>query len=163
MEWSTTLTVLMLVGACKKAQRWILSTGSVSPNKWHQANLKSSYFWFHIFSHMISYVFVFIPLSFRKSHGDLHVERSILIQQPTGATCCAVDLVRQKRQEAAELIRTLMTQRNTPEKPVEVSLLMSFLGDFSVWTYLWQKEIHPKYIVGSNHELIAVNRRIVEP
>lgn len=32
------------VGACKKAQRWILSRGSVSPNKWHQTNLKSSYF-----------------------------------------------------------------------------------------------------------------------
>jgi len=76
---------------------------------------------------MISYVF--ISLSFRKSHGDLHVERSILIQQPTGATCCAVDLVRQKRQEAAELIRTLMTQRNTPEKPVEVSLLV-YVGVF---------------------------------
>ena len=27
-----------------------------------------------------------------------------------GATCCAVDLVRQKRQEAAELLRTLVGQ-----------------------------------------------------
>lgn len=110
--WSTTLTVLMLElvkrlkdGFCQ--EDLCLQTSGIK----QILSLHTSDF---IFFHMISYVF--IPLSFRKSHGDLHVERSILIQQPTGATCCAVDLVRQKRQEAAELIRTLMTQRNTPEK-----------------------------------------------